>query len=244
MFSKPQGILSSTPIRNIVSGYVSLGVGVLGNVSVQPADTIESRIGSTGSGVTHRLYRRHDPPAPIGPPAITRPESVSLAKGGRLMPSTAFGQTGDIYLCEARMGATPVRFHYVPGNRRHGSMKWNILVASMVLGLGLSNQSFGDLLDRMLGSNGCGCEQKDGCAQKCGDPKCDGKDGCAQKDGCGPKCGRSGLFGGCARRAAMGKTAAPKGRLQRSLPERRLRPEGWLRSARWPAERLCPKGRL
>ena len=39
-------------------------------------------------------------------------------------------------------------------------MKWNILVASMVLGLGLSNQSFGDLLDRMLGSNGCGCEQK------------------------------------------------------------------------------------
>jgi len=65
-----------------VSGYVSLGVGVLGNVSVQPADTIESRIGSTGSGVTHRLYRRHDPPAPIGPPAFTRPESVSLAKGG------------------------------------------------------------------------------------------------------------------------------------------------------------------
>lgn len=64
-----------------VSGYVSLGVGVPGNVSVQPADTIESRIGSTGSGVTHRLYRRHDPPAPIGPPAITRPGSVSLAKG-------------------------------------------------------------------------------------------------------------------------------------------------------------------
>jgi hypothetical protein len=85
-------------------------------------------------------------------------------------------------------------------------MKWNILVASMVLGLGLSTPSFGDLLDRMLGSNGCGCEQKDGCAQKCGDPKCDGKDACAQKDGCcqkecGPKCARRGLLNlGCAQK--------------------------------------------
>ena len=81
-------------------------------------------------------------------------------------------------------------------------MKWNILVASMVLGLGLSTQSFGDLLDRMLGSNGCGCVQKDGCDQKCGDSKCDGMDGCAQKDGCGlkacePKCGRRPLLAGC-----------------------------------------------
>ena len=65
-----------------VSGRVKLGVEVPSDASVQPADTIESRIGSTGSGVTHRLYRRHDPPAPIGPPAFTRPESVSLAKGG------------------------------------------------------------------------------------------------------------------------------------------------------------------
>jgi len=79
-------------------------------------------------------------------------------------------------------------------------MKWNILVASMVLGLGLSTQSFGDLLDRMLGSNGCGCEQKDGCAQKCGD-KCDGKDACAQKDCCGPKCVRRPLLNlGCAQK--------------------------------------------
>jgi len=84
-------------------------------------------------------------------------------------------------------------------------MKWNILVGSMVLGLGLSTQGFGDLLDRMLGSNGCGCVQKSGCAQKCGDLKCDGKDGCAQKDGCGqkacePKCGRRPLLAGCAQK--------------------------------------------
>ena len=76
-------------------------------------------------------------------------------------------------------------------------MKWNILIASMVLGLGLSTQSFGfELLDRMLGSNDC-C-QKDGCAQK--DGSCQ-KDGCCQKDskgceqkGCAPKCCRRPLL--------------------------------------------------
>ncbi len=37
-------------------------------------------------------------------------------------------------------------------------MKWNILIASLVLGMGMSSQSFGfDLLDRMLGVNGSGC---------------------------------------------------------------------------------------
>ena len=56
-------------------------------------------------------------------------------------------------------------------------MKWNILVASMVLGLGLSTQGFGfDLLDRMLGANGCGCEAKCGAEQK---------DACQKKAGCG-----------------------------------------------------------
>lgn len=77
-------------------------------------------------------------------------------------------------------------------------MKWNILVASMVLGLGLSTQSYGDLLDRMLGSKGSGCEEKDGCVQKCSDPKCGG---CAQKGchaACTPKCGRISLLAGCA----------------------------------------------
>ena len=60
-------------------------------------------------------------------------------------------------------------------------MKWNIIVGTLVLGLGLSTQSFGfDLLDRMLGAGGCGCE-----------PKCcdTGKAGCASKsDPCEKRC--------------------------------------------------------
>jgi hypothetical protein len=61
-------------------------------------------------------------------------------------------------------------------------MKWNILIASVVLGLGLSTQSFGfDLLDRMLGANGCGCEAK-GCAVKDCTAACDP---CAGKAACG-----------------------------------------------------------
>jgi hypothetical protein len=112
-------------------------------------------------------------------------------------------------------------------------MKWNILVATMVLGLGFSTQSFGfDLMDRMLG--GCGCEQKGsaaacqkaddgkgccqkaglfgglgGCAQKACDGKGDGKCGDAcQKDGDKGCCQKAGLFsglGGCAQKACDGK---------------------------------------
>ena len=38
-------------------------------------------------------------------------------------------------------------------------MKWNIFVGSLVLSIAACTQSFGfDLLDRMLGSSGCGCE--------------------------------------------------------------------------------------
>jgi hypothetical protein len=73
-------------------------------------------------------------------------------------------------------------------------MKWNIVIGSLVLGLGLSTQSFGfDLLDRMLGMDydGCGkggaCGKVDPCCQK-GDPGCLQKgDPCCQKGD--PKCG-------------------------------------------------------
>jgi hypothetical protein len=51
-------------------------------------------------------------------------------------------------------------------------MKWNIIVGSLVLGLGLSTQSFGlDLLDRMLGVNYNGCASKATCCETpCADP--------------------------------------------------------------------------
>ena len=49
-------------------------------------------------------------------------------------------------------------------------MKWNIAVASLVMSVALCSQSFGfDLLDRMLGGSGCGCDTQccetaeDGC---------------------------------------------------------------------------------
>ena len=61
-------------------------------------------------------------------------------------------------------------------------MKWNILVGSLVLGLGLSTQSFGmDLLDRMLGMdyNGC-CDTASCCETNCVDPgpSCGCETGC------------------------------------------------------------------
>ncbi len=66
-------------------------------------------------------------------------------------------------------------------------MKWNILVGSLVLGLGLSTQSFGmDLLDRMLGMNyNGGCDKASCCETSCCDPgpSCGCETGC---DACAP----------------------------------------------------------
>ena len=75
-------------------------------------------------------------------------------------------------------------------------MKWNIIVGSLVLGLGLSTQSFGlDLLDRMLGVNYNGCCGKATCCEtKCADPApscgCDAP--CAVScDPCAVRCRRT-----------------------------------------------------
>ena len=69
-------------------------------------------------------------------------------------------------------------------------MKWNIIIGSLVLGLCLSTQSYGfELLDRMLGLKGCGCETKS-CETKadtkCGAAKEKAKCGAAKEDA---KCG-------------------------------------------------------
>jgi len=65
-------------------------------------------------------------------------------------------------------------------------MKFKIMVGSLVLGLGLCTQSFAfDLLDRMLGINGCGCNN--GCAAKscCEKPAgCAAPAACVQKPSC------------------------------------------------------------
>ena len=60
-------------------------------------------------------------------------------------------------------------------------MKWQMMVTSLVLGLGISTQSFGfELLDQMLGIGGRGCDSK------C----CDDHAGCCAKKhhGCEAKC--------------------------------------------------------
>ena len=94
-------------------------------------------------------------------------------------------------------------------------MKWNVFLGTLVLGVGLSAQSFGfELLDRMLGVGGCGCEPratKCGCDPKCGvDPKC----GCEPKGrtqkGGDPKCGADPK--GCTQKGGDPKCGAdPKG---------------------------------
>ena len=78
-------------------------------------------------------------------------------------------------------------------------MKWNIIIGSLVLAVCVSTQSYGfELLDRMLGLKGCGCEAKS-CETKA-DTKCGAekaKDKCgadkADKNGCDAKkkCHRS-----------------------------------------------------
>jgi hypothetical protein len=107
-------------------------------------------------------------------------------------------------------------------------MKWNILVGSLVLGLGLCTQSFGfELLDRMLGIGGCGCDAaptccaapKGGCDSKCGghhgllagrccNKGCDGKGGC---DAAGAKCGCEAAAAKCGCDAAAAKCGCDNG---------------------------------
>jgi hypothetical protein len=74
-------------------------------------------------------------------------------------------------------------------------MKWNIIIGSLVLAVCVSTQSYGfELLDRMLGLKGCGCEAKS-CETKadtkCGAEKAKDKAKCgadkAVKNGCDAK---------------------------------------------------------
>jgi len=71
-------------------------------------------------------------------------------------------------------------------------MKLNIFVGSLVLGLSLCTQSFGfDLLDRMLGMNGCGADTAKSCCAAA--PSCGADKGCAGKGGCNIGGGRQRL---------------------------------------------------
>jgi hypothetical protein len=87
-------------------------------------------------------------------------------------------------------------------------MKWNILVGTIVLGFGLCTQSYGfELLDRMLGIGGCGCETKccdakaaRGCSAKAAGCAAKSPTCCAQK--AAPACGCEAKAPTCVQKAA------------------------------------------
>lgn len=64
-------------------------------------------------------------------------------------------------------------------------MKWNIAIATLIASFTLCSQSYGDLLDRMLGGSGCGCESS--CCEATVDC-CDAGPSCGC-DAVGPSCG-------------------------------------------------------
>src|SRR4051812_42038203 len=97
-------------------------------------------------------------------------------------------------------------------------MKWNMILGSLVLGLGLCSQGFGfDLLDRMLGANGCGCQTSccTSAAPSCAAPACAAPT-CAAPAGptcaapMGPACGAEASCaaapscGGCCKKRCCG----------------------------------------
>lgn len=88
---------------------------------------------------------------------------------------------------------------------RIGSMKWNMIVGSMVLGATLCGQSFGgDLIHRLLGGRGVGASSSC-CDTSVVDPSCG-----AEQAGCGagPSCGAE--MAGCGNGPSCGaEIAAP-----------------------------------
>jgi len=86
-------------------------------------------------------------------------------------------------------------------------MKRNIVFGSMVLALGLCAQSFGfDLLDRMLGANGCGCEVSccTSVGPSCGAPACAAPTCAAPAPTCGAEPTCAGYDAGCCRNKCCG----------------------------------------
>ena len=80
----------------------------------------------------------------------------------------------------------------VPSFRRRRSMNRTSLLGSLVLGLAACTTGFSfELLDRMLGYSGCGCDTSC-CASSCCKSRCHNRCGC--NNGCNKGCGGC---GGC-----------------------------------------------
>src|SRR5947208_12240238 len=92
----------------------------------------------------------------------------------------------------------------VPSFRRRRSMNRTSLLGSLVLGLAACTSGFSfDLLDRMLGYSGCGCDTS--CCSSCNSCNSCCKSRCCGHNRCCNTCGNNGC--GCA--AAAPSCAAP-----------------------------------
>src|SRR5436305_1648787 len=81
----------------------------------------------------------------------------------------------------------------VPSFRRRRSMNRTSLLGSLVLGLAVCTPGFSfDLLDRMLGYSGCGCDTSC-CSSSCCRSRCHNRCG-----GCNQGCGCAAAAPGCA----------------------------------------------
>ena len=97
-------------------------------------------------------------------------------------------------------------------------MKWQILVTSLVLSVAVSTQSFGfELLDRMLGINGC---ESKCCAEKAAKNDCSAKAKAAKND-CGAKA--KAAKSGCNGKSATQKSATQKDATQKDATQKSVR---------------------
>src|SRR5687767_11907726 len=99
----------------------------------------------------------------------------------------------------------------VPSFRRRRSMNRTSLFGSLVLGLAVCTPGFSfELLDRMLGYSGCGCDTSC-CASSCCKSRCHGRNRCGCDNGCGKGvgCGCAAAAPGCGVAAPSCGVAAP-----------------------------------
>ncbi len=157
--------------------------------------------GSDAFGARNR--RNHEFPNPASPLGSAKHPSALVHFDPSRDRVASRRQASPSGLRSTRGGIPGGRNFRGSDQRRRRSMKWNMIVGALVLGLGLCSNSYGfNLLDSMLGAHGggCGCEASCGCEAV--GPGC----GCeAVAPGCGceaPACNsccskRGGLFSRC-----------------------------------------------
>ena len=115
---------------------------------------------STGLVLPTTNVRALSPPYPHSGKPHNFQDSVGNRIARGMLPTVKFGTRASSAagLSHVSDGVVAARLT-VPSLRRRLSMKWNIILSTVVVALATCSQSFGfELLDRMLGSSGCGCQ--------------------------------------------------------------------------------------